>query len=78
MKTLDTLRRLAQDGPLSVEPASRDLLAVSLQAATVLNDTSGNVRLIKSGSNNCGRDDVAAALCLSAGEAARQGCEAVA
>ena len=72
------LRRLAQDGPLSVEPASRDLLAVSLQAATVLNDTSGNVRLIKRGSNNCGRDDVAAALCLSAGEAARQGCEAVA
>ena len=70
------LRRLSADGPLSVETASRDLLAVSLAAAKVINDSSGNSRLIKKGSNNVGRDDVAAAFVLCAGEAARQGIEA--
>ena len=68
------LRRLAADGPLAVDDGSRDLIAVSLASAVVMNDTSGNVRLIKKGTNNVARDDVAAALCLSAGEASRQGC----
>ena len=70
------LRRLSADGPLSVEAGSRDLLAVSLAAAKVINDSSGNSRLIKKMSNNVGRDDVAAAFLLGAGEAARQGIEA--
>ena len=33
--------------------------------------------LIKKGTNNTGRDDVAVSLSLAAGEASRQGCEAV-
>ena len=32
----------------------------------------GNCRLVKSGSNNAGRDDVAASLVLAAGAVARQ------
>ena len=66
------LRRLAADGPLSVEAASRDLLAVSLAAAKVKNDDSGNHRLVKRSVGNCARDDVAASFLLAAGEAARQ------
>lgn len=68
------LRRLAADGPLSVEDGSRDLLSVSLAAAKCINDTSGNTRLIKKGTNNEARDDVSVALVLAAGEASRQGC----
>ena len=67
-----SLRRLAKDGPLSVEAASRSLLAASLAAALVQNDTNSNSRLIKSGTNNQGRDDVAAALLVGAGEWARR------
>ena len=70
------LRRLAADGPLAVDEGSRELLSVSLAAAKVLNDTSGNCRLVKKGTNNQARDDVAVSLALAAGEAARQGCEA--
>ena len=66
------LRRLALDGPLSVAPASRGLLAASLAAAAVKNDEQGSVRLTKSGSNNTARDDVAAALVLAAGAHARR------
>ena len=66
------LRRLAADGPLSVEEGSRDLLSTSLAAAKCVSDTSGNTRLIKKGSNNTARDDVAVALTLAAGEASRQ------
>ena len=62
-----SLRRLVKDGPLSVEPASRPLLAASLSVAMVKNDDQGNVRLAKKGSNNTARDDVAAALVLGAG-----------
>ena len=65
------LRRLVKDGPLSVEEESRGLLTASLAAAQVSNDTSGNSRMVKSGSNSEGRDDVASALVLAAGNAAR-------
>ena len=65
------LRRLAQDGPLSCEKASRGLLTASLAAAMVKPDDAGNVRLAKRGSNNTSRDDVAAALVLAAGAFAR-------
>ena len=62
-----SLRKLAADGPLSVSEGSRGLLTASLGAAKVENDDSGNVRMIKSGTNNQSRDDVAAALVLAAG-----------
>ena len=61
------LRRLALDGNLSVDERSRPLLAWSIASAAVENDDSGNCRMIKRGSNNLGRDDVAAALVLAAG-----------
>ena len=61
------LRQLAVDGPLSAEVESRPLLAASLSVAMVKSDDAGNVRLIKKGSNNASRDDVAAALLLAAG-----------
>ena len=65
------LRKLAADGPLSCEPASRALLSASLSGALVINDDQGNVRLRKKGVNNEARDDVAAALTLAAGALAR-------
>ena len=68
------LRRLCADGPLAVDEASRGLLAVSLAAAKVVNDSSGNMRLVKRGTNNSARDDVAVSLTLAAAEAFRQGC----
>ncbi len=61
------LRKLAKDGPLSCEDGSRLLLTASLSAALVKNDDQGNTRLSKRGANNEARDDVAAALTLSAG-----------
>ena len=61
------LRRMALDGPLSCETDSQQLLTASLAVAMVVNDTSGNVRLVKKGTNNTSRDDVAAALILAAG-----------
>ena len=64
-------RRLALDGPLAVDPASRPLLATSLAAAMVANDDQGSVRLVKRGTNNTGRDDVAAALVLACGALSR-------
>ena len=65
------LRKGAADGPLSVEPGSRDLLAASLSVATVKSDDAGSVRLVKKSSDNTARDDVAAALVLAAGALAR-------
>ncbi len=65
------LRKLSADGPLSCAPESAPLIAASLSSAMVENDTSGNTRLRKRGSNNTGRDDVAAALTLVAGAYAR-------
>ena len=60
------LRKIAKDGPMSVEPSSRLLVAASLAAATVKNDDQGSFRLTKR-ANNVARDDVAAALTLLAG-----------
>lgn len=61
------LRKMALDGPLAVDTESRDLIAASLSVAMVKNDDQGNVRLLKHGTNNNARDDVAAALVLGAG-----------
>ena len=47
------------------------LLITSLSKSRVQSDSSGNQRLVKLGSNNTGRDDVAAALVLAAGAFAR-------
>lgn len=66
------LRKMAADGPLSVDPGSRGLIGASLAVASVKNDDGGNVRLVKRGTNNQARDDVAASLVLAAGEAARR------
>ena len=66
------LRKMAADGPLAVEPASRGLLTASLAAAMVKNDDQGNTRLAKRDpGGNTGRDDCAAALVLAAGAWAR-------
>ena len=46
------LRKMAKDGPLSVDPGSAPLLEASLAVASVKNDSSGNTRLEKRGSNN--------------------------
>ena len=51
---------------------SRLLLATSLRRAMVQNDDAGNTRLVKRGTNNCARDDAAAALVLAAGAVERQ------
>ena len=65
------VRKLAADGPLACPKGSRELLTASLSSALVKNDDQGSVRLVKKGSNNTGRDDVAAALTLAAGALAR-------
>ena len=67
------LRKLAKDGPLAIEESSRSLLQASLSVATVKEDDAGSTRIIKRGSNNQSRDDVAVALCLAAGAFARAG-----
>ena len=67
------LRKICRDGPLSVDPGSRNLLVVSMSAALVQNDNAGNVRLIKKGHDNKARDDVAAAATLAAGAFERAG-----
>ena len=61
------LRKMAKDGPMSVDKGSRNLLTASLSAAMVQPDDQGSVRLVKRGTNNQARDDVAAALVLAAG-----------
>ncbi len=66
------LRRYAKDGPLAIERGSRALIAASLSVAMVKSDDAGNVRLLKKGTNNTGRDDVAAALVLGAGLLSRK------
>ena len=65
------LRSSALDGPLSCDVSSQSLIAASLSVATVKNDDAGNVRLVKRGTHNTARDDVAAALTLAAGQSAR-------
>ena len=61
------LRKLGADGPFAVAENSRSLIGASLAAALVKNDDAGSVRLIKRGTHNTARDDVAAALTLAAG-----------
>ena len=61
------LRKMAADGPLSVEEGSRSILQASLSVAQVKNDDQGSVRLVKKNANNCARDDAAQALVLAAG-----------
>ena len=61
------VRKIAADGPLACEESSRLLVAASLSAAMVKNDDQGSVRLVKRGTNNTARDDVAHALTLAAG-----------
>ena len=65
------LRRMALDGPLSVEVRSRHLIAASLAASKVESDDQGSLRLIKSSSTNSGRDDVAVAWVLACGARSR-------
>ena len=66
------LRAMALDGPLSVEADSQALLSTSLSRATIKADESGSFRLVKRGTNNTSRDDVAAALVLACGALARK------
>ena len=61
------LRRMAKDGPLSIPALYRPLIGASLAVSKVQNDTDGNSRMVKKGTNNTARDDVAAALALAAG-----------
>ena len=65
------LRKHVKDGPFNLVPGAVPLLVTSLSKSRVQNDSSGNVRMIKLGHNNTGRDDVAAALVLAAGAFAR-------
>ena len=62
-----SLRSHTKDGPFAVAECSRSLLAASLAVTTVRNDDGGSVRLVKRGTNNTGRDDVAQAFTLAAG-----------
>ena len=66
------VRKWCKDGPLNVEVGCRKLITASLAAAMVENDKNGNSKLVKRGTNNQARDDVAFALTLAAGEAKRQ------
>ena len=64
-------RKLVQDGEMTVVAGAEKLLTFSLSKAVVQNDDAGNVRLVKKGQANTGRDDVAHALVLAAGAAER-------
>ena len=61
------LRKAVADGPLSCTPGSAALIGASLAVAMVKNDDAGSVRMVKRGTNNTARDDVAAGLILAAG-----------
>ena len=52
---------------MSLAPLSRALIQASLAVCRVRNDDQGSVRLIKRGTNNTGRDDMAHAMALAAG-----------
>ena len=65
------LRSKVKDGPFAVAECSRSLLEASLAVAEVKSDDQGSTRLVKRDSNNCARDDVAAAFTLAAGAFAR-------
>ena len=59
-------RRMALDGPLSVEPESRPLFELALAETRCESDDSGNVRVSKARGNRS-RDDLSAAATLAAG-----------
>ncbi|MCY4414952.1 MAG: hypothetical protein OXE87_01370 [Chloroflexi bacterium] len=61
------LRKMAKDGPLSVDSECALLVSASLSVAMVKNDDQGSFRLVKRANNNQCRDDVASALTLAAG-----------
>ena len=62
------LRKMAKDGPLSIEEESRAIVLHSLTNSVIKNDDQGSCRLVKAdGTNNKSRDDVSAALILAAG-----------
>ena len=65
-----SLRKAAKDGPMSIAPESKGLIEASLRVARVKHEDE-NVRLQKDGTHNRSRDDIAAALTLAAGAAAR-------
>ena len=65
------LRKLARDAGMNIPKEAAPLIGGSIAVAKVENDTSGNHRLVKAGTNNTGRDDVAAALVLASGAIAR-------
>ena len=70
------MRRMALDGDpcaLAIEAESRGLVAVSLAAATIASDRSGNRWLVKRDTNQTGRDDVAIALVAAVAKLARDG-----
>lgn len=60
------LRRLAKDGPLAVDEASRPLFRVSISESECVEDEQGNLRTRKR-RNDRSRDDVAQALALACG-----------
>ena len=60
-------RRAAKDGPMAIETRSRNLITASLKASMVRADKYGNLEMVKRGTDNTGRDDVAHALVLAAG-----------
>ena len=60
----------ASDGPWT--EGSQALLATSLAQAMVKSDDAGNTRLVKKGTHNTSRDDVAQGLVLAAGALARK------
>ena len=69
---IQATRRAALDGALAVVPAARPLYRLALAETTVEHDDSGNVRLVKTDTNNTHRDDLCAALVLACGQLARQ------
>ena len=66
------LRKFSKDGPFTATMGCRSPIEASLHVAFVKNDDAGSTRLIKRGTNNAARDDVAAALVLAAGAYARK------
>ena len=70
---IEATRRMALDGNLSVEPASRLLMALSLRMASVESDDGGSMRMVKGKGNRAVkvRDDAACAFVLAAGVLSR-------
>ena len=69
------LRKIVRDGPLSVAQESRALIQASLAVTATKEDDGGSVRIVKRGSHNTSRDDVAVALTLAAGAFQRAGAQ---